>query len=415
MKALLLIPALAGCGLLGINDTNTEVEVGTVHVVAFDRAGAPAGRAEVVVHDANGVVFARATLAADGTGDVDSVAGGTVTVAIRTETAGSSLTKESGELTTFFAVPLDVTLHVGAANPAREGATFDVSIQVPEKLGSPFYEVSVGCENEGFSGPIQDETLFLVHVPVDCGTSARTIIATAFQDFSPVAVSVLRGVDLHQGGTIEMPAYEPLRTVSLDITGHDPDISIYDGSITLFNDGGRYPFFGEVDRETGRCFPEVATGDWQLTRYERQLVFNDRDDLTFSVHEQVDAGAPTSTAIPDADFLVPPVRAPGELNFSFEGDIDYRMLDLRYRCFKCDARGRWTLFAPPSDEPIVLPEMPADLRPLTPRGAALTTIAGHIFEASELAGYEAFLNAAPGLVPGSVHREGIVVLLAEGD
>ena len=39
-------------------------------MIAFDRFGVPASRADVVVHNSRGEVFARAKLADDGTGEV---------------------------------------------------------------------------------------------------------------------------------------------------------------------------------------------------------------------------------------------------------------------------------------------------------------------------------------------------------
>jgi len=407
----LIVLSAPGCGLLGTGSDETTVEVGTVRVIAFDHFGVPASRADVVVHDSHGEVFARAKLADDGTGEVTSVAGGTVSVAMFTDSDDLSLAKESGEITSFTNVPLDVTLHVGAPDPAL-GKLFDVTVQLPDFPDAPAYEVSIGCGD----APVHDPTLFTLHVPEGCGTHPRTIVATAFTPgFSPAALSVLRGVDLHQPGTIVMPAFAPLHTVDLDISGHDPAKTFYDGTITLTSDDGTFQFFGDTDNVAGTIRPEVPDGPWALTRYERQFVFDDRDDLTFSFYEQTDAGDPRSTTVPEADFLVPPVRGEGEFGFTFEGTPDFRKLDLRYRCFKCAARGRWTVFAPAEQTTLELPEMPADLKSLTPDDAFIEDISGHIFEDSELDGYNAFLNADPGAAAGTVHREAVVFLRAEID
>src|SRR5262245_49193282 len=191
-----LAVVMSACGLLGTDAHDSPVEVGTVRVIAFDRFGEPGSRADVVVHDAYGEVFARATLDENGTGEVTSVAGGTVSVAMRTSLSPPTLAKDTGEITTFFSVPLDSTLRVGTENPAR-GEPFDVTVEVPSFPDAPAYELSIGCGD----APVQDPTLFHLRVPAGCGTHPRTLVATAFRpNFSSAAVSVLRGVDLHQPG-----------------------------------------------------------------------------------------------------------------------------------------------------------------------------------------------------------------------
>jgi len=92
----LIVLSAPGCGLLGTGSDETTVEVGTVRVIAFDHFGVPASRADVVVHDSHGEVFARAKLADDGTGEVTSVAGGTVSVAMFTDSDDLSLAKRRG-------------------------------------------------------------------------------------------------------------------------------------------------------------------------------------------------------------------------------------------------------------------------------------------------------------------------------
>lgn len=405
-----LFPLLAGCGLLATDASDGHVEVGTVHVVAFDRHGEPAAHADVIVHDAGGQLLSRAILAGDGTGEVESVTGATVSVAIRASD-GASLLEESGEITSFTDVPLDATIHVGALNPARE-PPFDVAVNVPRFADSPAYELSIGCGR----APVEDGPTIVLHVPADCATHPRTLVATAFTPgFRSVAVSVLRGVDLHRAGTIDMPPFEPLHEIGLDVAAHDPALAFYDGTVTLTSEDGTFEFFGEVDREAGHVAPEVPGGAWDLTRYSRELVFEQPEDLTISLYDRTDAGAPATTSIPESDFLVPPVRGDGEFGFAFDGDVDARSLQLTYRCFKCNARGRWTLFGPSSQEPFVLPEMPEDLIPLTPKGAAIDSIEGWIFENSEQDGYGGFVAAGPEVVPGAVHRAGLVVLLSDAD
>jgi hypothetical protein len=406
-----LFPLLTGCGLLSTDSHGGNVEVGTVHVVAFDRHGVPAAHADVIVHDADGQLVSRAILAGDGTGEVESVAGATVSVAIRASDDVASLLKESGEITSFTDVPLDATIHVGKLDPAR-GAAFDVTVEVPVVAGSPFYEVSIGCGRE----VVQDGPTIVLHVPADCASHARTLVATAFTPgFDPAATSVLRGVDLHDAGAIDMPAFEPLHGVEVITTGHDSNKTFDLGTLEVINDDGAFEFVGDDNLRDGHVPIDVPGGDWDFTHYSRELVFDGAEELTISDYDRTDAGAPATTEVAESDFLAPPVRGEGELGFAFDADVDARSLQLTYRCFKCNARGRWTLFGPSSQEPFVLPEMPEDLIPLTPKGAAIDSIEGWIFENSEQDGYGGFVNAGPEIVPGAVHRAGLVVLLSDAD
>jgi hypothetical protein len=385
-----------------------------VRLIAFDRIGAPVGGADVIVHDSYGDIFARTTLGADGTGEVESVAGATITVAIRKSDDSASLLKESGELTTFTDVPLDVTLHVGARDPSNDVEKFDVDLVVPEFEGTT-YEVTVGCDGNGFPD-IFGTTDFTLRVPVGCGTRPRTIVVMALSEsgFVTQAISVLRDVDLHAAGPIQMPAFEPARDVDIDIANHDSSTAFYLGRLSILDADGTYTFFDGADHEKGHVTAKVPAGEFAFTRYERELVLDGGFGLIETIHQQIDAGAPTSTAISDDDFLPAPAAGEGDFGFTFDADVDARRLDLTYRCFKCNARGQWTLFGPSSQEPFTLPELPADLRSLTPDGAYIDSIVGNIFENSEQDGYLDFLNAGPEPV-AATHRQALIVLRSNAD
>ena len=384
-----------------------------MRLIAFDRIGAPAGGADVIVHDSYGDIFARTTLGADGTGEVESVAGATITVAIRKSDDTASLLKESGELTTFTDVPLDVTLHVGARDPSNDVAKFDVDLVVPEFEGT-LYEVTVGCEGNRFPD-IFGTPDFTLRVPVGCGTRPRTIVVMALSEsgFVTQAVSVLRGVDLHTAGPIEMPAFQPANDIDLAIANHDSS-KFYLGRVSILDADGTYTFFDGAEQEKGHITAKVPGGEFAFTRYERELVFDGGLGLIESIHQQIDAGAPTSTSITDDAFLAPPGPGEGDFGFTFDAEIDARRLDLTYRCFKCNARGSWTLFGPSSQEPFTLPELPADLRSLTPDGAYIDSIVGNIFENSEQDGYLGFLAAGPEPV-AATHRQALIVLRSNAD
>jgi hypothetical protein len=116
------------------------------------------------------------------------------------------------------------------------------------------------------------------------------------------------------------------------------------------------------------------------------------------------------------EFLTPPIATADQFGFAFDGTPDYRSLFLEYGCTRCpgqlvESAGRWEIFGPADLAPFVLPELPPDLRPLTPEGSIFELAIGAIFDASELDGYAAWLNADPYLVaPGSVHRRGEVAV-----
>jgi len=408
-----LVAASSACGLLGIGSHDSPVEVGTVRLIAFDHRGAPARSADVVVQDAYGEVFARGKLGVDGTGEVDSIAGGTITVAIRPKKGNANITQDAGDLVTYTEVPLDVTLHVGAPDPRNNDATFDVNIVVPERAGSGAYKLTIGCDSN--HGPaVQTAPEFVFHVPEGCGTRPRTIIATALApNFSPAAISVLREVELEKGGKIEMPAFEPLRAVDIDVAIHDPSTRFYFGHVTVLDAGGTYEFLGTGDQAHGHLTSQLPWNDRvELTRYERELLY-EGGDLIESIHHRIEAGAPASTAITDADFLPPPGGGEGDFGFTYDAEVDARRLDLTWNCLKCNAHGQWTLFGPSSQEPFTLPELPADLHSLSPDNGYINSIVGNIFENSDQDGYAGFLNASPDPVAGTTHRQALVVLRNE--
>jgi len=101
--------------------------------------------------------------------------------------------------------------------------------------------------------------------------------------------------------------------------------------------------------------------------------------------------------ISESDFLTLPAADPQSENplaFTFEGTPDFRSVFVFY------GHSIWNFVAPPGPDAIVLPEMPSDLKDLTPEAAPLESIEARIFDSSAIADYAAFL-ASDTPVPGS--------------
>jgi hypothetical protein len=417
----LALLSLAGCSILG-STSDSNVERGTVHVIAFTEEGTPAEGADVVVHDAYGEVVARGTIAADGTADVDSVANATVSVAMRFSRGASVVKRESGVITSFASVPLDATLHIGIPNIAV-GAPISVDVELPPITPEPLaFLVDIGCGDL----PSQHSHSFRLQIPAGCAAQPRTLVVKAFsQSASTTGVSVVQGVDLHNTGVIQMPAFQELRTVTVDVAGHDPANGVLFGSTAVLNDGGSFNFIGD-EGPTGRVLTEVPPGPWETTRYKVSLPFLDAETLRSTEIVRFESGAPQSVTIPESDFLALPVADPSSSNplaFTFEGTPDFRSVFVTYRCLKCGSFALWNLVAPPGPEPLVLPEMPADFQVLTPEGSLIEAIEARIFDSSALADYAAFLASdvpLPGdsrarIVPGTTERFAFNLLLQPPD
>jgi hypothetical protein len=379
----------SACSVSSSSAPSAKLETGTIRIVAaYTRHGALARNADVIVHTPDGEIYGRATLDSNGSAVVDSVADATVSVAIRgndSNDVANIVEVEDGSITTYTHVPLDATLQFNKPN-AYHGPDFRPEFEVPLVEGQDGYQILVGCYDDSryYRGPV-----FRAWIPEGCGERPRTVMASPtgpnwWRDF----YSVRRDVDLHQAGPIQMPGYEPARVITNAMINLDDTIMSYDSDqIVIVENDAHYAFHGPDHQ------PRVPQGDWSGTQYKHHVLWKDPHEVRYSNLDYFEAGSPRDMTVDARGFLVPPTRGEGRFGFEFEGQPDARALELRYGCDKCPSPDtQWKLFGPPIHETFTLPEMPSDLRSLTPAGGTIVYIIGETHDASEAEDYAEWVN-----------------------
>jgi hypothetical protein len=395
LSIILSLAASSACGISSSSREVTKLETGTIRVTAFSLTGKVARNADIVIHAPNGEFYGRAKLDDNGTAVVDSIADATVSVAIFSHSGSGVVEQEDGSITTYTHVPLDASLQFNRANAEHGPETASASFEVPEYPGEDLYEVDAGCH---YVRPYRGLS-FEAHVNTGCMERPRTVVVSPYLNWWLSYVSVVRDVDLNQDGPIQIPPYEPARIISNSIVNLG-DLYYRGGEVVLIDGDGRYRFKGPDHQ------PRVPPGDWEGTHYLHEVqFFDDGDEVRLAEIDYFDGGAAHDWTTDARDFLVPPTRAwsQGRFGFEFDGEPDARALSLSYGCLKCPSPDtQWDLFGPPiHGEAFTLPEMPRDLRSLTPVDDNFIYIVGETYDASEADGYAAWLGAFNRDVPNT--------------